>query len=75
MSKRVIRWSDLGSPTEPGTYRVSGVGDVTVEQSDIDRASELDGDPRLEINESIALHDEVRNFVAGLFFPSDEIID
>ncbi len=72
MSKRVIRWSDLGSPTEPGTYRVSGVGDVTVEQPDIDRASELGGSPRLEIDESTAFHDEVRNFVVGLFIPSHE---
>ena len=72
MSKRVIRWSDLGSPTEPGTYRVSGVGDVTVEQSDIDRAAELGGDPRLEIDESTAFHDAGRNFVVGLFVPSTQ---
>ena len=39
MGDAIINWSELGSPTEPGMFRVPGLGDVTVEQADIDRAS------------------------------------
>ncbi len=55
--------------TEPGTYRVHRVGDVDVEQADIERAAELGGDPKVEIAKSTAFQNEVKTFVLGHFIP------
>ena len=69
---RGIRWSELGAPTEPGTYRVPGVGDVEVAQADIARAAELGGDPRVEVVMARSLQDPAKVFALGRFTPEEE---
>ncbi len=69
MSDGIIKWSDLGSPTEPGTYPVKGRGVVEVSQDDVDEATALGGDPSVEIAESTAFHDSTKTFILGHFIP------
>ena len=72
VSSRSIRWSELGTPTVPGTYRVPGVGDVEVAQADIARAAELSGDPRVEVVMARSLQDPAKVFALGRFSPEEE---
>jgi predicted nucleotide-binding protein len=69
MSKKLISWQELGTPTQPGTYTVAGVGEVTVEQEDIEDARELGGNPLVELLDSTTLGHRVRQFSIGLFTP------
>ena len=72
VSSRSIRWSELGAPTVPGTYRVPGVGDVEVAQADIARAAELGGDPRVEVVMARSLRDPANVFALGRFNAGEE---
>lgn len=64
-----INWTDLGNPTEPGTYTVRGVGEVTVEQEDIDEAERLGGTPQIELVDATTFGHRVKQFVIGQFIP------
>ena len=72
VSSRSIRWSELGAPTAPGTYRVPGLGDVEVTQADIARAAELGGDPRVEVVLAGSLRYPGKVFALGSFSGGQE---
>ena len=65
--RRVIRWSELGAPTAPGTYRVPGLGDVRVIRADIKRAAEMGGDPLVKVVLSRSFQHPETVFVLGCF--------
>jgi hypothetical protein len=66
---RQIQWTDLGNPTQPGTYTVRGVGEVTVTQEDIDEAARLGGTPQVEILETTTFGHNVNQYIIGHFIP------
>lgn len=46
----VVSWTnDLGNPTQPGTVRVRGVGEVNIRQENIDTARGLGGRVDVEL--------------------------
>ncbi len=61
-----ILWSKLGSPTEPGTVRVEGLGIVEVSQGDIDIATSAGGDPEFDLEESTRMGDKMHRYLLGL---------
>ncbi len=61
-----ILWSKLGSPTEPGTVRVEGLGIVEVTQSDIDGATSAGGDPEFDLNKAPTMGDKMHHYLLGL---------
>ncbi|MGB9177603.1 MAG: hypothetical protein WCB68_00025 [Pyrinomonadaceae bacterium] len=64
-----IQWTDLGNPTQPGTYMVKGIGEIIVKQEDIDEAARLGGTPQVEIDDVTTFGHSVRQFAIGLFIP------
>jgi hypothetical protein len=72
MSTIKVKWSALGNPTEPGTYRVSGVGQVEVEQEDINDAAEVGGDPFVELLDATTFGSTMKTFAVGHFIPNDD---
>ncbi|MFL6208368.1 MAG: hypothetical protein ACJ74W_05930 [Pyrinomonadaceae bacterium] len=71
MSRKVINWSrDLGNPTTPGKYTVSGVGEVQVEQENIDEAARLGENVDVEIHDATTFGHSVRQYIIGLFIPA-----
>lgn len=67
--KHRFRWSELGSPTEPGFYSF-GEFDVTVRQTDLDRlARHIPRDPVVEFVEATRLQSRRRELVIGLVQP------
>lgn len=65
--KRLIRWSQLSA--EVGTQRVSGIGDVEISEEDIQRATEIGGDPWVELHDATTFGSPVRKYILGLFTP------
>lgn len=67
--KFVYRWSDIGSPTEPGSYEVDEF-DVRVTEADLSRLSPiLARDPRVEFIEATHLQSKRRELIVGLALP------
>lgn len=66
-----IRWSQLGSPTKAGTYSVSGVGDVSVTDADIEDAGRVGGDPWVEIElVDVFGNSPIKSYILGHFRPA-----
>lgn len=65
-----IRWSQLGNPTEPGIYRVAGLGDVMVDGGQIAEAAALGGDPWVEVLETDTYGSSVKSYILGFFRPA-----
>ena len=66
---KVISWRDLGCPKEPGTIKVKDLGVVQVSAEDIERASQLGDDCKLELIDVTATKDIVPVFAIGQFIP------
>jgi len=65
-----IRWSQVGSPKQPETYRVQGVGDVKVQDGDITRYNEIGGDPWIDLYDATELGHSVKTYLIGHFTPA-----
>ena len=74
MKKITVNWHrDLRNPTEPGEYRIEGLGLVTVRQNEIEAALAHRGNPDVEIEEIISQgHSGKRRFILGYFIPEQK---
>jgi hypothetical protein len=70
-----VHWKrDLGNPTSPGKYPIRGVvGEVIVEQDDIEQAAKLNGNVYVEIAEATAFGEAVPQFRLGQFIPREKL--
>lgn len=71
MPKSKVSWqNDLGSPTAPGTRVLPGLGEVTIDQSAIDRARGIGGALIADLIEVTSHDSQMREFIVGQFSPA-----
>ena len=66
MSRKVIRWGELGRPTEPGTYTVRGVGRVIVTRADINEAAQMKT-PEVALTEELSFDANMKQYAIMYF--------
>lgn len=72
MSNITINWSrDLKNPLKPGTYYIDRIGEITVNQQEIDAATREEA-PDVEISEVTSQGDNIRKFILGPFIPKQK---
>jgi len=64
-----IAWEDLGDVTEPGTYKIDGVGEVTVSEQDLANVIRFGRDSSVELVDSSPGADEARHYRIARFIP------
>jgi hypothetical protein len=70
MDKLKIRWSQLPKITQPGIYRVPGVGDVDVTAEAVANVATIGGDPWIELHDTTTFGSNIRQYTIGLFTPA-----
>ena len=64
-----VQWAELRAPKQPGVYRVSGIGDVVITESDIETATTLGGNPWFELTDVTQPQDKTRKLRVGVATP------
>jgi len=64
-----IAWEELGDVTEPGTYTIDGVGEVTVCEVDLTNLVRFGRDSFIELVDSSPGVDETRRYRIARFIP------